>query len=77
MNVFVKTNKQEKKDKNKQSYFKAVWSKKCKHETKSDLCIQNMQRSPKPLEILDFLDPIFMFKNMHFIFTLGDIFWTT
>lgn len=35
----------------------------------------DIQRSPKSLDILDFLNPISMF-NMHFIFTLGDIFGT-
>lgn len=37
----------------------------------------DIQRSLKSLEILDFLDPIFMFKKLHFIFMLGDIFGTT
>lgn len=33
--------------------------------------------SPKSLEMLAFNDPVFMFKNLHFMVTLADIFVTT
>lgn len=35
------------------------------------------QKSPESLEMLAINDPIFMFKNLHFTVTLGNIFVTT
>lgn len=50
---------------------------KCKQETKMDSWIWTHKDLKKSLEMLASNDPIFMFKNLHFVVMLGDIFVTT